>query len=59
MNRAQRPVTKQSKPVIKNQTNKTLTSSKPPGVKNNIDIKKTTVHKKDTVAKKKFLQLNL
>ncbi len=54
MNRAQRPVTKQSKPVIKNQTNKTITSLKPPGVKNNIDIKKTTVLKKDTVAKKEI-----
>ncbi len=51
MNRIQRPVTKQTKPVTKNQNNKTIVTSKPPLVKNNNDTKKNTLPQKDTVRK--------
>ena len=51
MNRVQRPVTKQTKPVTKNQNNKTIVTSKPPLVKNNTDTKKNTLPQKDTVRK--------
>lgn len=51
MNRVQQPVTKQIKPVAKSQNKKTIITSNPPLVKNNNDIKKNTLPKKDTVRK--------
>ncbi|MDB5224117.1 MAG: hypothetical protein JWN83_2784 [Chitinophagaceae bacterium] len=48
MNREQRPVTKQTNPVAKNQNKKTIASN-PPVVKN--DIKKNTLPKKDSIRK--------
>ena len=50
MNRIQTPVTKQTKPVTKNQNNKTVIITKPQ-VKNNTDTKKNTLPQKDTVRK--------
>ena len=50
MNRVQPPVTKQTKPVTKNQNNKTIIITKPQ-VKNNTDTKKNTLPQKDTLRK--------
>jgi len=51
MNRQQRPVTKPTKPVAKDQNKKTTIISSPPLVKNNNEIKKNTLPQKDTVRK--------
>ena len=47
MNRVQTPSTKQTKPVVKAPSKKT--TSAPPVVKNNSDVKKNTLPQKDTV----------